>query len=302
VEKVFIQKIFQITERILRRDVDDAEVLQQLQGHLRKAQQMNFQQYEAEVLNTLGILASMQADPEQAQSYWRQALETAEEVGEADLLVKLLNNLSSALLETWQIDEAIQYVQRGLSIVQQHGMKTLTTLYIYGTAVSCHMALGQYKQAEEVHNTFLALVQEASLHNYSRFEYAQIITSMHEVRVQLDIVARDNERFLVDINTLKSFVEQINRDDFTDGLIVQGLLYALIIHNDEKAALYWEQQLIERHEGMIHLAQLLPLANFLIYNQRPVWAKKYAQQIVNMAVWEPIPAALLARAKEILAS
>jgi hypothetical protein len=162
------------------------------------------------------------------------------------------------------------------------------------------MALGQYKQAEEVHNTFLAMIQEARLHNYSRFEYAQIITSMHEVRVQLDIVARDNERFLVDINTLKSFVEEINRDDFTDGLIIQGLLYALVIHNDEKAALYWEKELLERHEGMIRLSQLLPLANFLIYNQQPKWAKKYAQQIVNMAVWEPIPAALLARAKEIV--
>lgn len=299
-EKIFIQKIFQITEHILRRDIADDVALRELKAHLRKAEQMNFQQYEVEVLNTLGILYSMQEDVLQAKEYWMEALEKVKQIDEPDLSVKLLNNLSSLLLDMWAVEEAIEYAERGLSIVQQHQMKTLTTLYIYGTITACHMALGRYKQAEEVYKIFWVIAHETTLQRYSRYEYAQIITAIHETRVQLDIVARDDAAFQSNIKTLASFVEQMNRDDFSDSLVIQGLYYALIVHNDESAARIWELNLLERHPDGLRLAQLLPLTNFLFYNQQLTWAKKYAQQILDYAKDTFVPPAIIARAQEIV--
>jgi len=299
-EKVFIQKIFQITERILRRDMADDVALRELKAHLKKAEQMNFQQYEVEVLNTLGILYSMQEDVLQAKEYWMEALEKVKHIDEPDLSVKLLNNLSSLLLDMWAVEEAIEYAERGLSIVQQHQMKTLTTLYIYGTITACHMALGRYKQAEEVYKIFWVIAHETTLHRYSRYEYAQIITTIHETRVQLDIVARDDAAFQSNIKTLASFVEQMNRNDFSDSLLIQGLYYALIVHNDESAARIWELNLLQRHPEGLRLTQLLPLTNFLFYNQQLTWAKKYAQQILDYGEDAFVPPAIIARAQEIV--
>jgi tetratricopeptide (TPR) repeat protein len=299
VENIFIQKIFQITERILRRDMNDALALKELKAHLKKAEQMNFQHYEVEVLNTLGILYSMQDDGQQAKEYWMEALEKAQHVNDADLSVKLSNNLAEQLLDMWEVEQAIQYADRGLSIVKQHQMKTLTTLYIYGTIIACHMALGQFEQAEQIYKVFWEMAQEATLQKYSRYEYAQIITLMHETRVQLDLVARNDAAFQSDIKTLASFVEQMNRDDFSDALIIQGLYYALIIHNDESAAKIWEQNLLLRHPNGLRLPQLLKLTNFLFYNQQCSWAKKYAQQILHYAEDAFVPPSVIARAHEI---
>lgn len=299
-EKVFIQKIFQITERILRRDMDDDVALKELKAHLKKAEQMNFRHYEVEVLNTLGILYSMQDDMLQARDYWVEALEKAQHINEPDLFVKLSNNLAEQLIDMWEMDDAITCAERGLETVRQHQMKTLTTLYIYGTTVSCHMAQGHFAQAEEMCKRFWELAQEATLQKYSRYEYAQIITLMHETRVQLDIVARDDAAFQNDIKTLSSFVEQMNREDFSDSLLIQGLFYAVIMHHDETAATFWEQKLMERHPTGLRLTQLLRLANFLFYNQKCAWARKYAQQILDRAEDSYVPEGVIQRAREIL--
>lgn len=299
-EKVFIQKIFQITERILRRDIEDDVALKELKAHLKKAEQMNFQHYEVEVLNTLGILYSMQDDVLQAKEYCLEALEKAEHVNDPDLSVKLANNLAETLLDMGEVDEAFTCVERGLDIVEQHQMKTLTTLYIYGTTVACHMARGDFKQAEAICKRFWEMAQEATLQKYSRYEYAQIITLMHETRVQLDLVARNDAAFQSDIKTLAGFVEQMNRDDFTDSLMIQSLYYALIIHNDEDAAKVWEQNLLLKHPNGLRLSQRLRLANFLSYNQQCAWARKYAQQILDSAEDTFVPPAVILRAKEIV--
>jgi hypothetical protein len=144
------------------------------------------------------------------------------------------------------------------------------------------------------------MAQEATLQKYSRYEYAQIITLMHETRVQLDLVARDDAAFQSDIKTLAGFVEQMNREDFSDSLMIQGLYYALIIHNDEAAAAVWEKNLLLKHPNGLRLPQRLRLANFLSYNQQCVWARKYAQQILDHAEDAFVPPAVIARAKEIV--
>jgi hypothetical protein len=302
VEKIFIQKIFQITERILRRDMENDVALRELNAHLKKAQTMNFKHYEVEVLNTLSILYSMQDDIEQAKNYSLEALEKAQDVDDPDLSVKLANNLAETFLDLGDVNEAIQYAERGLSIVQKHHMKTLLTLYIYGTTAACHMAQGHFQQAQDISKTFWSLAQGATLQKYSRYEYAQIITLMHETRVQLDLVARDDAAFQSDIQTLASFVEQMNREDFSDSLLIQGLYYALIIHNDEAAAKIWEKNLLLRHPQGLRLNQLLRMANFLSYNQQCAWARKYAQQILDYAEDLFVPEGIMARAKDILSA
>src|SRR5882724_8908200 len=55
-ESIFITKIFALTEEILRGDYVFEPTRDALQNHLAKAQKMGSVRYEAEALNTFGIL------------------------------------------------------------------------------------------------------------------------------------------------------------------------------------------------------------------------------------------------------
>ncbi|GEM_PF-2098244 len=299
-EKVFIQKIFHITELILRREINDDVTLKELHTHLKKAQQMNFPHYEAEVLNTLGVLYSMQDNMAESLLYWEQALEKATDLNDIDLSLKLLSNLSSSLLEIWDLDRGTAYAQKGMQIVQANHMNTLTALYIYAANTDIEMIQGHYQQAEELYQTFWTLAQETSLLNYSRFEYAQIITAMYDVRTQLDLVAKDAVNFQADLRMLASFVDQMGRDDFTAVLLIEYLYAALILHHDDAAAAEHERKLIDLYHGKLPLPRLIQMANFLAYNQQPAWARKYAQQVLDTASREFISGPMFKRAGEIV--
>jgi len=299
-EKVFIQKIFQITEQILRRDIDDDTALKELQSHLKKAQQMGLQHYEVEVLNTFGVLYAMKNNSSQAISYWEKALEKSSDLNDIDTSLKLLSNLASSLLEIWDLDKGVAYAQKSLQIVETNQMNTLTSLYIYAANIDMWMMQGRYQQAEALYKTFWTMAETTSLQNYSRFEYAQIITAMYDVRAQLDIVARNASSFQTHINMVTSLVEQMNRDDFIALLLIEHLYEALILQDNDSSAREYESKLIALYQGTIPLVRLMQMANFLAYNAQPVWARKYAQQVLDIAAHEFIPAPMFKKAQAIM--
>src|SRR5262245_23074778 len=112
-ENIFIQKIFGLTEQILRGDYQFEPMREALFTHLQKAQQIGTPRYEAEVLNTIGILYLLAGNTAQNIQYFLQGLAKAQQTDDNDLKIKLLNNLSEAYLGIWDFDSAIRFLDQG---------------------------------------------------------------------------------------------------------------------------------------------------------------------------------------------
>lgn len=97
-EQIFIQKIFALTEQVLRGEHTFDPIFKELQNHLARAQKMNMPRYEIETLNTLAILYMVAGNNAQGQKYLTQGLERVDQTNDTDLKMKLLSNLSETCL------------------------------------------------------------------------------------------------------------------------------------------------------------------------------------------------------------
>lgn len=146
-EQIFIQKIFALTEQILRGEYTFDPMLKELQNHLARAEKLKMVQYQAEVLNTFGIMYLSVDDAAQSRGYFSRGLERAELTDNIDLKMKLLSNLAEACINLWDIDSADRYADRAFSLNKANNLNDLATLYIYGNKINCQVLQGNFDQA-----------------------------------------------------------------------------------------------------------------------------------------------------------
>nr|MCU0480941.1 tetratricopeptide repeat protein [Anaerolineae bacterium] len=276
-ETVFVQKVFQLTEQLLRHEITPEAIIIELENHLKKARQLNFPLHEAETLNTMGIAKDVMGEADTALSYYKMALEKAEALNNTDLICKVCNNIASLLHDKGQTEEAISYANRGIAMVELHQLRTLPALFLYMTKAMLLVLIQRYADADETAQKAWEFANFIEIKNYSRFEFGAATFYIHQAWLYVSIYNRDEKRYQGYLAYVRSLADQLKAYD--SELAICELVHAIVMTQDEDKIRDYEQKIITLHHGTMTLASLRNLMIVLSHNQCHSWAKKYAQQI-----------------------
>ncbi len=268
-EKVFIQVIYRLTEQILRRDFDPVTTEQELLKHLAKARQIKSRLYEAETLNTLGILYSLASDHGREIEHYELGLAIARELNDLDLQLKFSSNLSETFVALWMLDESRTMLENGIRLCEERQLKSIVSLYLYSNAVKLAVLLGDLETARARFKTAWEISQDTHMGQYSRTEYAQVLAQLHLHKALIDIATRECD-------------DVLNRIELASGLVISsaeiatvGLYHAILCLDHEQTGRDWEQRLIEAEGGSLSAVTALMCADFLARQGEGVWSRHF---------------------------
>ncbi|MEO1163645.1 MAG: hypothetical protein AAFV98_07685 [Chloroflexota bacterium] len=277
-EAIFIKKIYKLTEQIFRGNYEYDAMETELKRHLNKAQSMNSDAYEIEVLNTLGILYSSNEQSTLQEESYRTALQKAKQIEHTDLITKLSNNLASHYLGTWRMQEARDTLQVAVDIIEVQENNSLPVLYVYANFMSTLMIAGRFDDALAYHERAWTVANNVDMGGYSQTEYMQIVTTLRHQKVALNI-ARGTTDSVPD--TLRAVMEQVQiskRDDLAGENRLYQLYYARLVTKDDAEADTLEASLRD-DSGLLDPAVALNCAYFMFHNNSTKWAKYYAEMV-----------------------
>ncbi len=299
-EQIFIQKIFALTEQILRGDYTFDPVYKELQSHLARAQKNKMPRYEAEALNTLAILYLVAGNTTQAQAYFSQGLQQADQTNDIDLKMKFLSNLSETCVSLWDLDTANQYLDRALRLTHVNNLNSLVSLYVYGNKINCWMLQGDYGQVATMLTEAWQRVENADLMKYSKYEYFQIILQLRNYDVLVHIALNQCDTAVNSLQIAEGLAKDAQAAELKVSTHLSRMYYELLCQKDEAAARQHEQTAIETSGGKLPGNTMLGIALYMKYNQRDDWAKQYAQQVLEAASDPSIPVGAIARAENLV--
>jgi len=283
VEQIFIQKIYKLTEQIIGRDYDFDKMYRDLNNHLAKARRINMPLYEAETLNTLGILYGIEGNFSQQMHYFKTALEHGYDLEDARFIVKLSNNLGSLYSNVWDLEQAQSVLKRGVDLIEQHAIRNLPTVYIYANLTDIQLKRGDFATAETYQDTGWKSTHNIDLENYSKMEYFQIVVILQQQKAMLDIFHQRGDDALGTLRLIHEQTSATSRADLTRQIDWVRLYHALICQQDETAARTIETQLRASNDEQLDPDSLLSAAHFLFYNQQKSWAQRYAATFIAQA-------------------
>lgn len=212
VAKLLIQKVYILNEKILKRTVEYAPILQELNVHLKKAEQLGSARYQAETLNALGNLEIIeQKDPLQL---WERALELAEGIDDVDLRLKLYNNLGSTYTKRWELNTAIALLERGVTLAQNLKLRTVVALYLHTNLMEALINVGDFAEARKVMEPAWEIAQNAELLQYTAFVYGQIMFGLYQHSAKLRMMFNEEETALLNLRLALEIGEQLEHDTY----------------------------------------------------------------------------------------
>ncbi len=300
-ENIFIHNIFTLTEAILRGDQPFDTALAQLETHLARARKIKSVRYEAEVLNTLGILYMFAGKREVERHYFSEGLEKALLSDDIDLKLKLLSNSSESYLEDWEFDSANRFLDEGMALGQQNNLTTLTMLYVYSNKANWLVQRGDFKQAADVLNTVWTIAENTEILKYSKYEYLQVVFLIQNTRAITEIALHRCESALPPLRHAAALVLNMKNVDYHVLINFSQLYFALFCKENAEEAHEWESKAAEAAGGQLTYKHLLPAASFMMHNHQETWAKKYAALVMEQQANQmPIPAAAVTYARSII--
>jgi len=279
-EKIFIQKIYKLTEQIFQADYTYDAMLEELKTHLEKSRQMKSRPYEVEVLNTIGILYAIEEDIPNQLKYFQEALEQAYHTENEDLIIKTNNNTASTLISLWQLDEADKALKRAIDMIEKQNLRVIGAIYCYSNIVTISMIRGQFQSAQQYLDKGFAIAQNVDMKQYSRTEYVQILISLYQARAMLNMHSGNYSKVLDDLKLSGEQIKATGRDDMAQDNRRMYMLYALIGEQDNAKAATFEQDYI-KYLVAFSPSTTLQTAIFLWHNDQLAWAKRYAQQVLD---------------------
>jgi tetratricopeptide (TPR) repeat protein len=227
---------------------------------------------EGTTLNNLGFLADELGQPVAAREYFEQALVIHREVGNKDREGTTLNNLGAAATDLAQPDMARHYYEQALLILRQVGDRGGEGTTLANLG-SLANALGRAEEARQYFDRALLIFREVGNRAGEGTLLAKLGTVAHDL-AQSDEAARYYEQALV------IFREIGNRKEEGTTLANLGAV-ATDLAQPDAARHYYEQALMilrqvgDRGGEGTTLANLGGLANAL---ERPQEARKYYEQ------------------------
>lgn len=300
-EQIFIQKVFTLTEQILRGEHSFDPMLIELQNHLARAQKNKMLRYEAEVLNTLAILHLVAGNNSQAQAYFSQGLERANPTNDTDLKMKLLSNLSETCMSAWDLDAAHHYLDQAIALINPTIMNSLVSLYVHGNKVNCWVLQGNFAQAATMLVETWKHVENADLMKYSKYEYFQVILQLRNHAVSAYLALNQYEAALNSLQIAEGLVRDTKSTDLKIATQLSRMYYELLCNKDELAARQTEQTANQISGGKFAYNIMLIIASYMKHTHQNEWARKYAHLVLDEAAsGQAISASAIAYAENIL--
>lgn len=276
-EDFFIQLMFKLTEEILRGEREFEPTKELLLSHIPKAQKIGSLRYEAEVLNTLGILYLISGRTDEHFSYFLQGLEKARQTADTDLKMKILNNLSEISLNVWDMDNASTYIDEGIELGRQHNLNTLVLLYLYSNKLNYLIMRGDFEAAAALLDEAWQRADHADMLKYSRYEYFQVVFIFRNSGIVVDVARGRCEAVLTNLNLVTQFIGDTKNVEFHISAHISHVYYELLCSHDEQAARHWEGVALEAAGGKLAWNIALNIATFMMHNRQREWAGKYAR-------------------------
>jgi tetratricopeptide (TPR) repeat protein len=300
-ENIFIQKIFALTEEILRGDFQFEPMKAELDTHLAKAQKMQLPRYEAEVFNTLGALYLLNGDRPQGTDYFLSGLKKALQTDDTDLKMKLLNNLSETYLEACDFEQARVYLDEGLALGRQYQLTTLVMLYLYSNKVNYWVLKGDFAQAGALLDEAWQIAETPDLLKYSKYEYLQVVFLLRNLKAVIEIASGHCEAALAPLQLAVGLAQDTKNVDYHVLTHISRLYYDLLCKRDETSARHWEKTAVETRGGPLPYNTALNIALFMLHNRQYSWAEQYARLVLEQARQDKrVPTAAVSYAEGIL--
>ena len=189
------------------------------QQNLEIAQQLEDRSGIASSLHNLGRIALLRGDYAKAENYYRESLEIRQELGDRNGIFTSLHNLGNIAYLREDYRQAQDYYQQSLKIAQELGNRSYLAGSLHQLGMIAHHPIGDYGQAEDYYQQSLKIAQALG-------DRSGIARSLHN----LGIVAQDRG----DYRQAEEYYQQGlriaqelgDRSGIASSLIQLALLYA----------------------------------------------------------------------------
>ena len=282
-EAIFIKRVYALTAQILGNEIDLNVALESLNGYLEHAKRLKMQRYEAETLNTLGILYGIIGNIPKQMYYFKSAYEYTElyDDDDHDFVMKTTNNLGVGYYSSWQLEEAKNIFERGITIIDQYDIHTLVAIYIYSNMIELYMIDGDFEKADTCFERAWLIAQQVKMKDYSRMEFFIIVTSLHHQKAQIDIALGNCEAVNERLALASEQIEKTSHKILHQANDLIRMYHALICEKDEIKAKTYEDDLLAQLGGSFSTDKALETSIFLKHNHQPEWAKRYVSMVLD---------------------
>lgn len=282
-ETIFVKQVYTLTAKILGNEITFEPALAKLEGYLAHAKRLNMQRYESETLNTLGILYGINGNIQKQMYYFQAAYQHSDGFADDDFdfTIKITNNLGSAYSGAWQLREAKSILERGITLIDQHNIDVLGSVYIYSNIIGLYINDGDFDKAQSFFDRAWQLAQKVKLKDYSRMEFFIIVTALHHQKAQIDIAKGNCDAVMERLALADEQIAKTSVDDLKQTSDLIRMYHALICEKDEAKATTIEKTLLEQQNGNLATGTALEASLFFQHTNQPEWAKRYAAIVLN---------------------
>lgn len=278
-ENDYLQQVSELNAKVLRQsiDLDDAET--DLHDHLLKARQKNLYAYEAETLNTLGIVYALQGNVPQQLKYFNMALARTKEYNDINFRVKMINNLANSYLGIWELEKALRILEKGVEFIELEQINLIGSAYIYSGIVDVFIRKGAFDFAKNYFEKAQEFTEGFSANERTQVAYFQVVTNLDLFKIQLDIIDQNYETVEQDLNMIRDQLGEDGPDDLIEELDIRRLYQTVIIEqNQEKAS-----KIHTRLRDNISTDRALSICHFFLHTKQNRWAHRYAAVALELA-------------------
>jgi len=276
IARLLIQKVYIINEKILQRTVEYEPTQQELNVHLKKAQDLGSARYQAETLNALGNLERVTyRDP---VPYWERALELAEPLGDVDLRLKLYNNLGSTYGTRWQFQRSIPLLQRGVVVAQELKLRTVAALYLHTNLMDSLLNSGDFEGAHQTLGPAWVIAKNAELMQYTAFVYGQIMFGLYQYSAKVRMMYDEEETALLNLRLALEIGEQLEHDTYLVTANIGLATYYQLCEQNPMTASSYEAAAERAAQTVPQAHDWLRASVYLLHNDAREAAHDYAKR------------------------
>lgn len=162
---------------IIQNDIDKA--LEQGKSGMAKAEENKLDYYIMAFANVVGTCQTRKGEYDTAIKYYQQALDYAQTLNDISVETKMLNNLSSLLIITKELEKGLEILEKGINLAEKQNNKGNMAVLLLNKAFVL-ADLGKIEEQTQVLNQTLSLAKEMG---YLRVEGASL-TNLADLYLQ----------------------------------------------------------------------------------------------------------------------
>lgn len=175
--KIYIPLVEKLIKAIFVGDEPvDGALLNKLEGHLKRAQQIKATDYEGHVQSAIGLYhLTTRADHDIVRPYFERARACAIVVDDKALRVRTTNNLAVLAAFCLDVEATVQHCQEVIDLYGSMDMPLVDSGFCYANLLGAYMIMGQWEKVASTLKAFDHLIQNMAVNPTNRTKYGQVV-------------------------------------------------------------------------------------------------------------------------------